>query len=316
MYQDQADSDEPLHLRLFVPPTFEGVTSVAVIQEVLRDDILLDVVYTNTLDFREYTRFKDAQMILVLGLAYRGYNLPQEFYTEVDAPFMDFVHISTYDKPIPGNHIISIVDEELDPIKVLFNLLHTSPDTTVLSKYITFTDTSEWLVNAINSYRTWTWEGNDTTRILIALYHASYKRLPRLMKGLSLQEVLKAHAPIIKGQMERMEDYIEKKAATVKEQAVTVDGQQCLLKVVFAEEYINELANELLNKRPAGVPTIVCVGRSTKGNDIFSIRTAGVHAGRVAQLINEGGGKESVATVFSGVGYAELMKNAIATKLV
>lgn len=316
MFQDQADSDEPLHLRLFVPPTFEGVTSVAVIQEVLRDDIILDVVYTNTLDFREYTRFKDAQMILVLGLAYRGYNLPQEFYTEVDAPFMDFVHISTYDKPIPGNHIISIVDEELDPIKVLFNLLHTSPDTTVLSKYITFTDTSEWLVNAINSYRTWTWEGNDTTRILIALYHASYKRLPRLMKGLSLQEVLKAHAPIIKGQMERMEDYIEKKAATVKEQAVTVDGQQCLLKVVFAEEYINELANELLNQRPAGVPTIVCVGRSTKGNDIFSIRTAGVHAGRVAQLINEGGGKESVATVFSGVGYAELMKNAIATKLV
>lgn len=316
MYQDQADSDEPLHLRLFVPPTFEGVTSVAVIQEVLRDDIILDVVYTNTLDFREYTRFKDAQMILVLGLAYRGYNLPQEFYTEVDAPFMDFVHISTYDKPIPGNHIISIVDEELDPIKVLFNLLHTSPDTTVLSKYITFTDTSEWLVNAINSYRTWTWEGNDTTRILIALYHASYKRLPRLMKGLSLQEVLKAHAPIIKGQMERMEDYIERKAATVKEQVVTVDGQQCLLKVVFAEEYINELANELLNQRPAGVPTIVCVGRSTKGNDIFSIRTAGVHAGRVAQLINEGGGKESVATVFSGVGYAELMRNAIATKLV
>ncbi|AEW47157.1 hypothetical protein BCP78_0150 [Bacillus phage BCP78] len=316
MYQDQADSDEPLHLRLFVPPTFEGVTSVAVIQEVLRDDIVLDVVYTNTLDFREYTRFKDAQMILVLGLSYRGYNLPQEFYTEVDAPFMDFVHISTYGKPIPGNHIISIVDEELDPIKVLFNLLHTSPDTTVLSKYITFTDTSEWLVNAINSYRTWTWEGNDTTRILIALYHASYKRLPRLMKGLSLQEVLKAHAPIIKGQMERMEDYIERKAATVKEQAVTVDGQQCLLKVVFAEEYINELANELLNQRPAGVPTIVCVGRSTKGNDIFSIRTAGVHAGRVAQLINEGGGKESVATVFSGVGYAELMRNAIATKLV
>lgn len=316
MYQDQADSDEPLHLRLFVPPTFEGVTSVAVIQEVLRDDIILDVVYTNTLDFREYTRFKDAQMILVLGLAYRGYNLPQEFYTEVDAPFMDFVHISTYGNPIPGNHIISIVDEELDPIKVLFNLLHTSPDTTVLSKYITFTDTSEWLVNAINSYRTWTWEGNDTTRILIALYHASYKRLPRLMKGLSLQEVLKAHAPIIKGQMERMEDYIEKKAATVKEQVVTVDGQQCLLKVVFAEEYINELANELLNQRPTGVPTIVCVGRSTRGNDIFSIRTAGVHAGRVAQLINEGGGKESVATVFSGVGYAELMRNAIATKLV
>ncbi|ALA13182.1 exopolyphosphatase [Bacillus phage TsarBomba] len=316
MFQDQEFEDEPLTLRLFVPPTFEGVTSVAVIQEVLRSNIILDIVYTNTLDFREYQRFQGAEMILVLGLAYRGYNLPQEFYTEVDAPFMDFVHISTYDKPIPGNHIISIVDEELDPIKVLFNLLHTSPDTTVLSKYITFTDTSEWLVNAINSYRTWTWEGNDTTRILIALYHASYKRLPRLMKGLSLQEVLKAHAPIIKGQMERMEDYIEKKAATVKEQVVTVDGQQCLLKVVFAEEYINELANELLNQRPAGVPTIVCVGRSTKGNDIFSIRTVGVHAGRVAQLINEGGGKESVATVFSGVGYAELMRNAIATKLV
>lgn len=316
MFQDQADADEPLHLRLFVPPTFEGVTSVAVIQEVLRSNIMLDVVYTYNLDFRDYTKFKGAEMILVLGLAYRGYNLPQEFYTEVDAPFMDFVHFSTYGKEIPGQHIVSRVDEERDPIKVLFDLLRLSPDTTNLSKYITFTDKSEWLVNAINSYRTWTWEGNDTTRVLIALYHASFKRLPRLMKGLSLQEVLKAHAPIIKGQMERMEDYIERKAATVKEQTVTVDGQQCLLKVVFAEDYINELANDLLSKRPVGVPTIVCVGRSTKGNDIFSIRTAGVHAGRVAELINEGGGKESVATVFSGVGYAELMRNAIATKLV
>jgi len=316
MFLDQEHGDEPMQLRLFVPPTFEGVTSVAVIQEVLRNDIILDVVYTPTLDFRDYTQFKDAEMVLVLGLAYRGYNLPQEFYTEVDVPFMDFVHISTYDKPIPGEHIISIVDEEIDPIKVLSNLLFTSPDSTVLSKYITFTDKAEWLVNAVNSYRTWTWEENDTARVLLALYNASYKRLPRIVKGLSLQDVLKAYAPIIKGQLERMEDYIERKAATVKEQAVTVDGQQCLLKVVFAEEYINELANDLLSRRPAGVPTIVCVGRSTKGNDIFSIRTAGVHAGRVAELINEGGGKESVATVFSGVGYAELMRNAIATKLV
>jgi len=312
---NKQDGETPTRLKLFVSPTFEGVTSVAVIEEILQDDIVLETVFTNTLDFREHEKFKDADMILVLGLAYRGYTLPTEFFINADVPFVDFVHISTYGNAIEGKHIISFVDEHTDPIKVLYNILTNMSSSLNLSKYVKLTDKAMYMVEAVNSYRTWTWEGNNTTRMLLALYHASYKRLPKLLHGLSLQEVVKANAPVIKGQLEKLEDYIERKSQQVQSRQVTIDGQECVMKLVYAEEYINELANDILHQEDIAVPVIVCVGRTTKSNDIFSVRTKGVNAGRVAEVINGGGGKENVATFFSSLGYATLMANATVTSI-
>ncbi|ALO79562.1 phosphodiesterase [Bacillus phage Hobo] len=312
---NKQDGATPIRLKLFVPPTFEGVTSVAVIEEILKDDIVLETVFTNTLDFREYEKFKDADMILVLGLAYRGYTLPTDFYINADVPFVDFVHISTYGEVIEGKHIISLVDEHTDPIKVLYNIMKNMASSLNLSKHVELTDQAMYMVEAVNAYRTWTWEGNNTTRMLLALYHASYKRLPKLLHGLSLQEVVKAHAPVIKGQLEKLEDYIERKSQMVQSRQVVIDGQECILKLVYAEEYINELANDILHQEDTTVPVIVCVGRTTKSNDIFSVRTKGIHAGRVAEVINGGGGKENVATFFAPVGCATLMANATVTNI-
>lgn len=308
-----SNTSQSLRLRLFVPPSFEGVTSVAVIEEIIAKDIDLEVIYTSNLDFREYEKFNDTEIIIALGCAYRGYNLPDNFYLNVDVPFMDFIHIATFGEQIQGDNIVSIVDIDQDPLRVLFQILQNN--STILSKHITLTDKSRYLTEAVNAYRTWTWETNDTTRVLLALFNASYKRLPKLLKGLALVEVVKSYAPIIKGQLEKMNDYIERKRAMVKTKQVSIDGEVCLLKVVYAEEYINELANDLLNREQTPQPIIVCVGRTTKSSDLFSIRTRGVNAGKIAYLINEGNGKEAVATVFSGISYAELMGNGIVSQL-
>lgn len=302
-------------IRVFTPPSFEGVTSVAILEEVINDDIPLEVIYTTNLDFREYDKFRDTDIIIVLGLAYKGYNLPDDFYLTVDVPFMDFIHISTYGEQISGDHVISIVTADTDPVKELYQIFQNSPDSTILSKHLTLTDKARYLVEAVNSYRTWTWENNDTTRVMLAMYNASYKRFPKLIRGLSLPEVIKKYAPVIKGQLEKMNDYIERKRAMVKTIPVILDGETCFLKVVYAEEYINELANDLLNREQSPMPVIVCVGRTTKSSDMFSIRTRVVNAAKVAYLINEGNGKETVASVFAGISYAELMGNAIVSKL-
>jgi hypothetical protein len=302
-------------IRVFVPPTFEGVTSVAVLEEVIADDIPLEVVYTTNLDFREYKQFQDTEVVIALGVPYRGYNLSDDFYMTVDVPFMDFIHISTHGEEIKGQHIISLVSESVDPVKELFHIFQNQPESTILASHLTLTDKARYLVEAVNAYRTWTWETNDTTRLLLALYHASYKRMTKLLRGLSLQEVVKQHAPVIKGQLEKMNDYIERKRSMVKSKIIQLEGEACLLKVVYAEEYINELANDLLTREQTAMPVIVCVGRTTKSSDIFSIRTKGVHAGRVAHVINEGQGKDFVATVFAGISYVELMVKAIETKV-
>lgn len=299
---------------MFVPPSFEGVTAVAIIEEIINDDIDLSVEYVGYLDFREYQRFNDAEVFLVVGLPYKGYALPEAFHA-LDVPFVDFIHSSTYGERIPGEHIISTVTPEMDPIKDIMSFLQTSPDSTILSKYITITDKARYLTEAVNAYRTWSWEGNDLTRLLLALYHASHKHMPRMIRNLQLEEIVKTHAPLIKGQMEKMNDYITRKVEMTKSYMVHVEGESCILKVVFADDYINELANHLLNTEHSPMPVIVCVGRATKSHDIFSIRTRKIDASKVAYLINEGSGKDSVATVFSGISYAELMGNAIVTAL-
>jgi hypothetical protein len=301
-------------VKVFVPQTFEGVTSVAILQEITHSNIELDIRYTTYLDFRDYENFTDADMIITLGLPYNGYNLPEAFYGHADVPFMDFLHFASYGEEIEGRHIVSLVNPDVDPIKELTKYIsHTG--TCLLSEHITFTEKAWYLVEAVNAYRTWTWEGNDTAKMLLALYNASYKWLPNLMKGLSLPEMIKAHAPVIKGQIEKMNDFILKKRQTAKTFTTVIDDQTCTVKVVFSEEYINELANDLLHSEQTANPVIVCVGRSTKGSDMFSIRTKGINAARVAYLINEGKGKENVATVFTNVNYAELMGNGIIAAL-
>lgn len=315
---DKNDSNTKL-LRVFVPTSFEGVTSVAVLHEVLNKDVQLDVQYTNHIDFREYKRFEGADMILVLGFAYMGYTLPDDFFATVDVPFMDFIHCSTYGEQLTGNHIISTVNPDMDPVKELFTFLQRKLGSTILEKHVTMTEKAQYLIDAVNAYRTWTWKGNDTTKMLLALYQASYKWLPNLLQGLSLPEIVRKYAPIIKGQLVKMDEYIESKKKMTKRYTVDIEGQTCILKVVYADQYINELANALLNEEQTAdsdpYPVIVCVGRSTRSNDQLSIRTKAINAGKVAYTINRGQGKETVASVFTGVGYAELMGNAIVTSL-
>ena len=310
-----SNKKESPRIRVFVPPSFEGVASVAVLEEVIHDDIDVEVRYTRHLDFRDYNQFSDVEIVIILGLAFNGYILSDDFYINVDVPFGDFLHFSTFGESIEGKHIVSTVSEEMDPIKTLYQFLHQSPESSILAKHTTFTEKSFHIVEAVNAYRTWTWENNDTTRVLLALYNAGYKHMPRLIRNLSLPETVKKYAPLIKGQLEKMNDYIQRKTDIVKTTTVDIAGVSCLLKVVFAEEYINELANHLLTQENSSMPIIVCVGRTTKGNDIFSIRTRNIHAGKIAYRINDGNGKESVASVFSEIGYSEFMRNVITSAL-
>jgi hypothetical protein len=305
---------EKRKVRVFVPMTFEGVSSVAILEEITQN-IEWDIQYTRSLDFREYEQFKDTDVVLVLGCAYQGGTLPEEFFDEVDVPFMDFIHCSTFGEPLPGTHIVSIVHEAQDPIKSLSDFLYNNPASSVLTKNITFTNQAWQMIEAVNAYRIWQWDNNGMTKALLALYFASHKWLPNMIRGLTYTDMVKNYAPVIKGQLQKMDDFLKRKREVTKTFQTQVEGQACVVKVVFSDEYINELANDLLNSVPLGTSVIVCVGRATKSNDILSIRTRGIHAGRVAHLINEGNGKENVASVFTGIGYAELVGKSIVHQL-
>lgn len=305
---------DKIKIRLTVPPSFEGVASVVVFDAMVKENVELIVNYQRNLDFREYGQFAGVAINVVLGIPYRGHILPEEFYEEITIPFVEFIHFSTYGEEIEHDKLISHVEEGKDPILNLYETLVYQSDSTILGNHVELSDKVENLVYAINAYRTWTWEGNNTVRVLLALYNAGYRRMPELVRGLTLAEMVRKNAPIIKGQMEKMDNIIARAVETAYSGTVSYEGQDVTLKVAFSTEYVNEIANALLNSGGGG-PMIVCVGRPTKGNDLMSVRTRHINAQQVAYRINEGGGKEEVASVFFGASYSNIIGESIKTKL-
>lgn len=298
-------------IKVFTTSSFESVTSIAILEELFDDTIDVEVEYTKNLDFRDVKRFKDYKTVIVLGVGYNGYNLPEAFYTEVDNPFTDFIHVASWGEQIKGEHVISIVNESFDPIVLLYNILIDHPQLSMINQHTKTTDKAKHMIKAVNDYRTWKWYENKVTNYLLALYHGTGKYMPNLLKDRTLNEVVKENQYIISGQMMDMADYIKTKVEQARVSDITVKGINCKLKVIFAERYINELANRLLEVGYNDVPTIVCVGRPTKGSDMFSVRTKGVDARDFVELIDgQRKGKENVGTFFSGASYSELMLNS------
>lgn len=303
-------------IKVFTTSSFESVTSIAILEELLDDTIDVEVEYTKNLDFRDVKRFKDYKTVIILGVGYNGYNLPESFYMEVDNPFTDFIHVASWGEQIKGEHVISIVNESFDPIVLLYNILIDHPQLSMINQHTKATDKAKYMIKAVNDYRTWNWYENKVTNYLLALYHGTGKYMPNLLKDRTLNEVVKENQYIISGQMTDMSDYIQTKVGQARVSDISVKGVNCKLKVIFAERYINELANRLLEVGYNDVPTIVCVGRPTKGSDLFYVRTKGVDARDFVEMIDgQRKGKENVGSFFSGVNYSELMLNSTVTQI-
>lgn len=305
-------------LKVFVPPSFEGVTGVAVLEELfLNSSIDVEVEYTKTLDFRDVSRFRGYKNIIVLGIAYMGGNLPTEFTIELNNPFTNFIHVATYGEELPGEHIISRVVEDKDPILEVYEVLQTSN----VFPYIAYE--GDWqsgkarqLAEVANKYRTWTWYDDKLTKYLLAMYNAMGKYMPTALQGKAINTVIHEQQCTIAGQLMSMSEYIKDKIEQVKIADVVINGVPCKLKVIFADRYINEVANRLLEVGYQDTPTIVCVGRSTKGTDMFSVRTKGVDAREFIKGVSgKATGKENAGSLFVQVNYSELMRNSMVALL-
>lgn len=305
-------------LKVFVPPSFEGVTGVAVLEELfLNSNIDVEVEYTKTLDFRDVSRFRGYKNIIVLGIAYMGGNLPTEFTIELNNPFTTFLHVATYGEELPGEHILSRVVEDKDPILDIYDVLQTSNVFPYLANECNWqSEKAKQLAVAANKYRTWTWYDDKLTKYLLAMYNAMGKYMPTALEGKTLQQAVTNNKCVIAGQMMAMSEYINDKIEQTKTADIVINDVPCKLKVVFADKYINEIANRLLEVGYQEAPTVVCVGRATKGNDMFSVRTKGVDAREFIKGVSgQATGKENVGSLFVQINYSELMRNSMVALL-
>lgn len=283
--------------------------------------------------------------IIILHIPYKGEAMSDPLYEQVNLPFFDFTHIATFGQEISLSNVknVSFVVEDCAPIHKLLELISQGKTGMTVSQY---SPEFKLMAKAVNDYHIWDWNGNGKTKnhnpltsMLRYLYEATYTEMPKLIGDKGIMEVTKLYKPLIVGTMKKAEVYINHKvetARTKKDIALSPDlfnsGKEVPLVTItfqFADTYENEISDRLfqlhcdiVNNKGTEVnntdkihsgtqrqPHIVLIGKVTKGGDRLVVRTRGISAEKVAKALNNGMGKEEVASVFSPTSYGNIMLN-------
>lgn len=215
-------------------------------------------------------------------------------------PFSQFYHLATFgDTYSNEGSFHSYVDEVISPVGNFPKIVEE------LKKFLKFADAIRHLllsdmytiIEATDAYNRY--EVTDTTLDWISLVETYREQLyARYGVGTDLEEILDKDKTLVKALREKRDNYI--KRILGRTSAQVINGT--VICFTYAEEYVNEVAHKLIEFYQSYNYTRVAVfvGRHTKGDDMFSIRTAGIDAGELAYKVNRGRGKPTTATVFLG----------------
>lgn len=155
------------------------------------------------------------------------------------------------------------------------------------------------LIGGYNAYDIETWN-----RSLDSVDLAEFGMLMRgnltelLTFNEGLPELYEKYKPVFRSLRENRWDAI---SHAIKRTRATVINSTVVC-FLYAEQYPNEIAHKLIDfyRQHNYEKVIVFVGKHTKGDDMFSVRSYGVDASHVAYRLNNGKGKPNTATVFLG----------------
>lgn len=266
-------------------------------------------------NFHDVGQFVDdkADCVVIVGFGFKK-NQQEAFIQALkdlslyDTPMTEVYHFASWGDVIEDStgSIHSFVDEELSPVKLLYKNFGkvSNPLKTIKQQDMFLFE----LVQAIDDYHTYTFreKGNDNS-IKLKLLGDFYRRNTgsNIYKNLlgnrnpSVGAILTDFWEQVAEEESKMHDYLREKLAITK---VFTVGDTVVV-MLYAENYINEIANEVIEAYKASgySKVVVMVGKQTRGDDMFSIRVSeGLDAGVIAQKINNGKGKERAATVFLG----------------
>lgn len=215
-------------------------------------------------------------------------------------PFSQFYHLATFGDTYSNEGAFhSYVDTTVSPVGNFSKVVEE------LKKFLKFADAIQHLllsdmhtiIEATDAYNRY--EVTDITLDWISLVETYREQLyARYGVDTDLEEILDKDKTLVKALREKRDDYI--KRILGRTSAQVINGT--VICFTYAEEYVNEVAHKLIEFYQSYNYTRVAVfvGRHTKGDDMFSIRTAGIDAGELAYKVNRGRGKLTTATVFLG----------------
>lgn len=254
----------------------------------------------NLPDIKNYANKADILIIAGFPFYESQRTTVDEALQVMNNPFSQFFHLATFgDTYSNEGSFHSYVDELVSPvgnfpkiIKELENFLKFDD----VIRHLLLSD-MESLIEATDAYNRY--EVTDTILDWVSLVETYRDQLyARYGVGTDLEEILDKDKTLVKALRENRDDYI--KRILGRTSAQVVNGT--VICFTYAEEYVNEVAHKLIEFYQSYNYTKVAVfvGRHTKGDDMFSIRTAGIDAGELAYKVNRGRGKPTTATVFLG----------------
>lgn len=215
-------------------------------------------------------------------------------------PFSQFYHLATFGDTYSNEGAFhSYVDTTVSPVGNFSKVVKE------LKNFLKFADAiqplllsdMESIIEATDAYNRY--EVTDTILDWVSLVETYREQLyARYGVGTDLEEILDKDKTLVKALREKKDDYIKRTLGRTSAQVIN----GTVVCFTYAEEYVNEVAHKLIEFYQSYNYTKVAVfvGRHTKGDDMFSIRTAGIDAGELAYKVNRGRGKPTTATVFLG----------------
>lgn len=271
----------------------------------LYGDTEVSVVFDNdfTLVKDDFTYDPEASVVIILGVPYKEFNkqLATELLGDKLNPFTLVLHINSFGDEVNIDGVTSIVDKVNSPVEVLKNYLIMGQTDSFVGKMapipesLDLTNISE-LVNLGDRYHRYEVARSDDPIMFNDFFNFYGEWLYDVIKGLSVSEIKEEYKYTFEALKSRREAYMARRLRTMD---IRMAGD-ILVGVLYAEDYPNEIAHWIIDQYSSSGynKIVVLVGDHTRGNDMYRVRTKGIHAGDIAKYLNNGNGKENAGTVF------------------
>ena len=243
----------------------------------------------------------EASVIVVVGFPY--FKSEQggvvEALDQYNNPFSSFYHFCSFGDRVDITGIHSLTNEEVSPVKMMFDTMTGMYSERDLLR-VQIDPALRAIVDAVDDYHTYSFvtKGNNYAMPLKELGDLFKQELINKFPFGSLESICTQDKELMSSIERNRIAYVNKKLGSMH----VVQLGQTVVAMVYAEEYVNEVAHAAINHYVlTGYPKVaVLVGVHTKGDDMFHVRTHGVSAKDIAWALNQGKGKDTTAVVFLG----------------
>lgn len=199
-------------------------------------------------------------------------------------PAINIEHYASFGEELEQTeNISSYIDEEVSNIK---QYMTNHPE-----KFVT--EDSMYGVELLQSYHVYDIARDANVEIFRALILFYGEYLGQYLSD-GIKAFIMANEPLVEYYERDRDNYVQKKLKQVRTFGLK---DNVTLKVVYGENYTNFLAHEIIRNSDTDA-IVVLIGMPSQYSDMYKVRTRNVHAGSIAKLLGDGGGKEQVGNFF------------------